>query len=217
MTERIKFQNRTEWLAGREAIHGIGASEAAAAIGESRRKSRLDLWREKTGKKEPDDLSGIEEVQRGIRMEGAVRAVFAANHPELIVTHHPFDILFQAERPWLFATLDGETADAGGSGEQGVLECKVVTPRNREDWKEWEDGVPGEYYRQILHQHLATGRDRLWLAAFLFQRNGDIIYREYEFRADEGFRMDAAAVLQGEELFQEYVAADAPPPTPIKL
>lgn len=217
MTERLRFKNRTEWLAGREAIKGIGASEAAAATGESKRKSRLDLWMEKTGRKEPEDLSGIEEVQRGIRMESAVRAVFTANHPELIVVHHPYDILYQKDRPWLFATLDGETISRDIHHEQGVLECKNVTPRNREDWQEWEKGIPGDYYRQILHQHLATGRKKLWLAAFLYQRNGDIIYREYEFTADDGFRMDAAAVLQGEELFLDYVRADSPPPTPIKL
>lgn len=216
MTERLIFNSRAEWLAGREAIHGIGASEAAAAIGESRRKSRIDLWREKTGRKEPEDLSGVEEVQRGIRMEGAVRAVFAANHPELIVTHHPYDILYQSERPWLFATLDGETTDNDIHHEQGILECKVVTPRTKEDWKEWENGVPGEYYRQILHQHLATGRTKIWLAAFLFQKNGDILYREYTFHPAD-IMIDAQIVLDGEKLFMEYVQEDAPPPTPIRL
>ena len=215
MTQRLHFSSREEWLAGRAAIGGIGASEAAAALGESKWKSRLDLWREKTGRKTPEDLSGVEEVQRGIRMESAVRAVFAANHPELTVTHHPFDILYQAERPWLFATLDGETEDRE-TGERGVLEIKNVTPRNREDWETWENGVPGDYYRQTLHQHLATGRTKIWLAAFLYRMNGDIIYREYEFHPAD-LVLDAAAVLQGEELFMEYVQADAPPPTPIRL
>ena len=215
MTERLRFSNREEWLAGRVAIRGIGASEAAAAMGESKWKSRLDLWKEKTGRKAPPDLSQVEEVQRGIRMESAVRSVFAANHPELIVIHHPYDILFQTERPWLFATLDAETKDRE-TGERGVLEIKNVTPRNREDWKEWEDGVPGEYYRQILHQHLATRRTKIWLAAFLYRMNGDIIYREYEFHPAD-LVLDARAVLQGEELFMDYVRADSPPPTPIRL
>lgn len=216
MTGRLRFNNRSEWLAGRAAIGGIGASEAAAALGESKRMSRLDLWREKTGRKEPDDLSEVEEVQRGIRMEGAVRAVFAANHPELIVIHHPYDILFQRERPWLFATLDAETVDRDGSHEQGIVEIKNVTPRTREDWEIWENGVPGDYYRQILHQHLATGRTKIWLAAFLYQRNGDILYREYTFHPAD-IVTDAGFVLAGEELFMEYVKTDSPPPTPIKL
>lgn len=216
MTGRLRFQNRSEWLAGRAAIGGIGASEAAAALGESKWQSRLELWKEKTGRKEPDDLSEVEEVQRGIRMEGAVRAVFTANHPELIVAHHPFDILFQKERPWLFATLDGETVDRDGRHEQGIVEIKNVTPRTREDWEIWENGVPPEYYRQILHQHLATGRTKIWLAAFLYQRNGDIIYREYSFHPAD-IVCDAQIVLAGEELFMDYVKSDSPPPTPIKL
>lgn len=216
MTERLRFSNREEWLAGRAAIRGIGASEAAAAMGESKWKSRLDLWKEKTGRKAPPDLSQVEEVQRGIRMESAVRAVFAANHPELIVIHHPYDILFQRERPWLFATLDAETKDPENILDPGIVEIKNVTPRTAQDWQEWEDGVPGEYYRQILHQHLATRRTKIWLAAFLYRMNGDIIYREYEFHPAD-IVLDARAVLQGEELFMDYVRADSPPPTPIRL
>lgn len=216
MESRLTYGNREEWLKGRTAIHGIGASEAAASAGASKRTSRTSLWRIKTGQEKAPDLSGNEAVQRGIRMEGAVREMFKGLHPELIVVHRPYDILFQTETPWLFATLDAETLDPA-TGEQGVVEIKNVQPRTREDWAEWEGRIPDDYYRQLLHQHLATKRNRLWLAAALYRENGDVIYREYAFEADAGFRADAKIQFESEKLFMEYVERRQMPPLQITL
>lgn len=204
MTERIRYKNRAEWLLGRN--RGIGASEAAAATGRSRRMTKIDLWKIKTGQKEAPDLSALEYVQRGVRMEGAVRGFFAASHPELKIYHHPFDILFQSERPWLFATLDGETLDRQ-SGEQGIIEIKNVQPRSRDEWIKWDHSVPDEYYDQILHQHLATRRNKIWLVAALWHMDGDVTLREFffDFLADEGLRQDAAWVLLKEEIMWDCI------------
>lgn len=213
-TERIHFKNREEWLAGR--IRGLGASEAAAAAGESKWMSRIDLWKLKTGQKEAPDLSGNAAVQRGVRMEGAIRGMFTAMHPELKIYHHPFDILYQTERPWLFATLDGETVDRE-SGELGVLEIKTAQPRNREEWEVWNTGVPNHYYLQILHQHLATKRRKFWLMACLYGTDGDMTLREYEWTVDDGFHEDAAWLLGKEEVFMDYVERRQIPPMKIGI
>jgi putative phage-type endonuclease len=204
VTERIRYKNRAEWLAGRD--RGIGASEASAATGLSRRMTALDLWKIKTGQKEAPDLSALDYVQRGVRMEGAVRGFFAASHPELKVYHHPYDILFQTERPWLFATLDGETADRE-TGEQGIIEIKNVQPRNRDEWIKWESAVPDEYYDQILHQHLATKRNKIWLIAALYHMDGDVTLREFffDFAANEGLRLDAEWVLEKETIMWDCI------------
>lgn len=216
MTERIHRESRETWLAARDGIRGIGASEAAASAGESKRLTRMGLWQVKTGRKAPKDLSGLEVVQRGVRMEGAVRTWFAACHPELTVKHFPFDILYQTERPWLFATLDGETVD-NETGEEGILEIKTAEPRTRADWEIWENGVPMDYYCQVLHQHLATKRRKLWLVAALWHQNGDVTIREYPWTVDDGFALDAQWLLGQEEKFMRYVEAGKIPPTPIKF
>ncbi len=213
MTERISFANREEWLAFRR--NGIGASEAGAIMGDNKGRTKIDLWKIKTGAAQEPDLSGNEIVQRGVRTEPAIRAVFAAMHPELKIVHHPYDVLFQSERPWLFCTLDAETYDA--SGESGTAEFKTAEPRNREDWAEWDGRVPQKYYDQILHQHIATGWRRHHLMAFLFRMDGDIIIRDYEFRADDGFRLDAQIVLETETLFWEDVQKRRIPPMPIRF
>lgn len=180
--ERIRLTNREEWLAARQ-IQGIGASEAAAIVGLSPWMSKNELWYIKTGKKIAKDLSGNAAVEQGIRMEGAIRTVFAARHPEFQVEHHAYDILYQTERLWLFATLDGEITEsfADSSVKKYPLEIKTSTPRGKADWDKWSDGkIPDNYYIQILHQMLATGWEKAYLTAFLYGKE-DIIIREYDF------------------------------------
>ena len=213
MLERISFASREEWLKFRPG--GIGASEAGTIMGDNKARTKIDLWKIKTGAAKEPDLSGVEVVQRGITMEPAIRAVFAAMHPELRIEHHPYDVLFQSERPWLFCTLDAETYDA--SGEPGTAEFKTAEPRAREDWNEWDGRVPAKYYDQILHQHNATGWRRHHLMAFLFRMDGDVIIREFEFRVDEGFKLDAQIVLETEILFWEDVQKRRIPPMPLRL
>ena len=160
--ERICPTNREEWLAARQ-IQGIGASEAAAIVGLSPWMSKNELWYIKTGKKIAKDLSGNAAIEQGIRMEGAIRTVFAARHPEFQVEHHAYDIRYQTERPWLFATLDGEITEsfADSSVKKYPLEIKTSTPRGKADWDKWSDGkIPDNYYIQILHQMLATGLEK---------------------------------------------------------
>ena len=209
--ERICPTNREEWLAARQ-IQGIGASEAAAIVGLSPWMSKNELWYIKTGKKIVKDLSGNAAVEQGIRMEGAIRTVFAARHPEFQVEHHAYDILYQTERPWLFATLDGEITEsfADSSVKKYPLEIKTSTPRGKADWDKWSDGkIPDNYYIQILHQMLATGWDGAYLTAFLYGKE-DITIREYEF-----WRKDCEAdlnwLLKEETAFQESIVSGQKP------
>ena len=209
--ERICPTNREEWLAARQ-IQGIGASEAAAIVGLSPWMSKNELWYIKTGKKIAKDLSGNAAVEQGIRMEGAIRTVFAARHPEFQVEHHAYDILYQTERPWLFATLDGEITEsfADSSVKKYPLEIKTSTPRGKADWDKWSDGkIPDNYYIQILHQMLATGWDGAYLTAFLYGKE-DIIIREYEFWRKD-CEADLTWLLKEETAFQESIVSGQKP------
>ena len=209
--ERICPTNREEWLAARQT-QGIGASEAAAIVGLSPWMSKNDLWEIKTGRRAQKDLSGNDAVERGIRMESAIRTVFQARHPEFQVEHHAYDILYQTERPWLFATLDGEITEsfADSSVKKYPLEIKTSTPRGKADWDKWSDGkIPDNYYIQILHQMLATGWGGAYLTAFLYGKE-DITIREYEF-----WRKDCEAdlnwLLKEETAFQESIVSGQKP------
>lgn len=195
-------------------MQGIGASEAAAVCGMSPWTTKNELWELKRGIRKAKDISDNADVQRGVNMEGAVRDFFSALHPEYRVEHHPYDILFQEERPWLFATLDGELLADGG--KTGILEIKTASPNGRAAWSEWEGKVPDHYYAQICHQLLATGYDFSILQAALWTRSRDILQREYRFdRAD--CEEDMAWVLEQEAQFWNSVQTGKRPGAPIRF
>ncbi len=119
---RISAKDRDEWLKLRLS-QGIGGSEAAACVGLSPWKTPLELWKEKTGVISEKDLSDKESVSRGVRLEPALRELYRALHPEYNVEYYKYDLLFQSERPWLFATLDGEIVTEDGT--RGISKSKL--------------------------------------------------------------------------------------------
>lgn len=211
--ERKTFSSREDWLAGR--MRGIGGSEAAAACGLSPWMMPVQLWRLKRGAEEAKDLSENAAVRQGVRMEPALREFFRALHPEYAVDYHPFDILYQPEIPFLFATLDGELVDE--HGRRGVLEIKTATPNGKAGWEKWSDGrMPQNYYIQVLHQLLATGYDFAVLFAALYSLSGDITLREYEI-AREDATQDLNWLLDKETEFWRRVEDGTLPPMPLTI
>lgn len=202
MLEYITHSDRKSWLADRKI--GIGASEAAAIYGVSRWNTPVGLWEEKTGKRRPKDLSGSEAVEEGNRVEGPMRELFGALHPEYILDYRPYDMLRQAERPWLYATLDGELTEIQ-TGKRGILEIKRHEIGGKSDWVEWDGRIPDHYYTQICHQFLATQFDFAFLWALLrFPSSGEIKLQDYYFLPAD-CQGDMEALLGQEERFWDCV------------
>lgn len=210
MLERIECKDREEWLSVRQK--SLGASEVAAAVGISPFKTPLRLWEEKTGRRKPADLSGNPAVQFGTRAEEFLRGLFLAEHPELQGDYHPFDILYQRERPWMTATLDCELIDTT-TGDKGILEIKTAETAKKAQLEKWNDRVPDYYYAQILQQQIVTGDE--YKFSFLYAKlkllNGNSYLREYEF-AREDLAADREWLLNEAERFWWYVEKDTMPP-----
>ena len=212
-TERLHFENREDWLAGR--MQGIGASEAAAVVGMSPWMSKLELWRLKVGAEKAKDLSGSAAVSRGVRMEPALRGLYTAIHPGRTVDYYPYDILYQKDRPFIFATLDGEVTDE--RGRKGILEIKTSSPNGKAGWAKWDGHIPDHYYCQILHQMLATGYEFVDLMASLENMDGDLSIRTYHFeRANQ--EEDMVWLLKQEtDFYQNNVLNGVPPAAILRL
>jgi len=116
---------RDQWLALRKL--GLGSSDAAVAVGLSPYKCPLSLWLEKTGRKEPEDISHKEAVLWGIELEPVLAQVYAKRTGYRVVGHP-----------------DGP----------GILEIKTASYHSA---PQWEDGVPVAYQCQVLHQLAVTG------------------------------------------------------------
>ncbi len=209
--------NRTEWLKFRNA--GIGASEAASVLGLSPWKSNVDLWREKTGRKEPDDISNKDCVVYGHAAEQYIRELFALDYPQYEVSYGgAFDMVFNPDHPFIFATLDGRLREKE-TGRRGILEIKttnIVRSMQKEKW--WgPDGpcIPDQYYSQVCHQLLATGWDFAVLHAQLKYQYGDEIRSERRsYFIERGEVIDDIKYLEEKEVefWTHYVLKDREPP-----
>lgn len=152
-----------EWL--QERKKGLGASDAGTIIGVNKWKSNVELWQEKIGLREPEDISHKSYVQYGHDAEPHLRALFALDHPELRVTYEsPYKMIFSDELPFIFATPDGELEELA-TGRKGGLEVKTTEIMNPRQWSEWKGRIPDQYFAQVCHQFLATGWDFIYLLA----------------------------------------------------
>lgn len=175
------------WL--QERRFGIGASDAASLLGMSKWKSNQQLWEEKVGLREPEDISGKPFVQYGHDAEPHIRGLFALNHPELEVTYEsPYKIMRNDEHPFIFCTPDGELKELR-TGRKGGLEIKTTEIRTPSQWDDWDGRIPQQYYCQVVWQFIASGWEFVWLTALIkwYTKEGElrINIREYLIERDE--------------------------------
>lgn len=211
-SKRKSGKSREEWLSMREA-QGIGGSEAAAVVGLSPYMTTTELWKLKTGQAKPKDISSDFFVSRGVKYEPVIRNAFKELHKEYIVEYHPFDMLYQEDTPYIFATLDGEIIERE-TNRRGILEIKTSEPSGKAGWDNWREKVPMHYYTQLLHQMLATGYDFAILVAALFTKDESITIRKYEFERSD-CEDDLAWLLDKEKTFWRSVQAKTLPPMTI--
>lgn len=210
---RRRFESREDWL--RERRNGIGGSEVAAIVGLSKWKTATELWQEKVFGLSKD-LSDNEAVSKGVRLEPYLRGLFTGLHPEYHVEYYPYDILYQDETPYFFATLDGELTDS--DGKHAVLEIKTATPQSKRAWTEWNEGLPMNYLCQTVWQLYCSGYDYVILFAALFGQEGDITLREYLIdRNDPQVQTDMEYLVEKATEFWKSVETKQIPKLNIKL
>lgn len=212
----LKPADRKSWLAARQ--QGLGGSDAGAAIGANKYKLNVDLWREKTGLIEPEDIGDKPAVKFGKQAEQHIRELFKLEHPEYAVDYHEFYMYLNDSRPFIFATLDGELTDE--DGRRGVLEIKTATIQTPSQWDEWFDGenprIPDSYYAQILHQLAATGWEYVILVAYIrvaYATEGSAKARIFERRVERAdVEADITFLIKKEAEFWQAVRNRTQPP-----
>ena len=179
-----------EWLALRRT--GIGGSDAAAAVGMSRWKTKLQLYFEKIGESETPPN---EAMRWGTILEPVVRQEYCNQTGRIVVTpgqlRHP-------ERDFAFMNADG-IADT----------CRLYegkTSRTAEEWGEpGSDEVPGDYLIQVQHGMAVLGLEVADIAVLI----GGSDFRIYTVAADREFQ---EMLLDQEEAFWiNHVLARVPP------
>lgn len=203
---------REEWLEERKK--GIGGSDAATILGKNPYKTNTDLWEEKTGRKEAEDISDKSYVQYGTKAEDFLRELFKLDYPQYEVTHQENTIIKHPKYPFLFASLDGQLVDKE-TGELGVLEIKTSEILRSMQKEKWKEKIPDNYYCQVLHYLNVTGYSFAVLKAQLrYDYNGDIRLetKHYTIKRQE-VEEDIKLLCEKEiEFWTKYVEKDVAPP-----
>ncbi len=192
---------RDAWLDIRK--QGIGASDAAAAVGVSPYQSPLELWMIKTGrdgdmpKPDPDDESSP--MYWGNILEPIVAQHYTKHTGNKVrkvnaVLQHP-----DADKHWMLANLDYAVIN---HADVQILECKTAG-----EWgsKLWRDGVPDYVQCQVQHQLAVTGKAAADVCVLLCGQEIKI----YRIERDEVLIEKLIAL---ERQFWHYVETDTPPP-----
>lgn len=167
----LKIDNHDDWITQRRK--GIGGSDAGTVLGVNKYKTNVELWEEKTGQREPEDISDKPAVKFGKFAEEHLRELFRLDFPDYDLSYHEFWMYVSDEYPFIYATLDGELT--APDGRRGILEIKTCTIQNKLQWDDWEDRIPQSYYAQILHQLAATGWDFVILKAYIrYYKDGEL-------------------------------------------
>jgi predicted phage-related endonuclease len=126
--------NRRSFIGGSDARIIMGNDEAAL----------IQLWREKRGEAESENLSGNLVVQLGLATEELNRIWYERNtgHSVKDVQRH----IKHSAIPWMAATLDGVVEGTGA-----VFEAKFMLP-----WSFSEEAAAEKYMAQLQHNMWVT-------------------------------------------------------------
>lgn len=158
------FKNEKEWLKARK--NKIGGSDCAAILGMNPYKTNVDLWKEKKGIKEAEDISDKPFVIYGKRAEPLLRELFKLDFPRYEVNYSENNIWLNSKYPFAHASLDGWITDKE-TNEKGILEIKTTQIMKSQSKEKWKNQIPQNYYLQVLHYLLITEFDFVILKAQL--------------------------------------------------
>ena len=192
--ELIVYKDQDNWLETRKL--GIGGSDVAGILGESKYKSAIDVWNDKVN---GSDFKGNRFTHWGHMLEEVVAKEFDTKHKDFIVFE--FNKTFKKGRS--LANVDRLLYDPL-KNEYGVLEIKTA---NFFGGKEWNgETVPQEYYCQVQHYLAVTGLKYAWIACLV----GGNDYKEFRIeRNDE----ECEYILQTcEDFWNNYIETKLAPP-----
>lgn len=153
-----------------------------------------ELWLEKTGRAEPEDLTWVLPVQLGILTEPLNIAFY-----EHATGHRVFgqgEVYLHPDHPFIGCTLDGLTLI---EDKPAIIQCKHVSAFAK------IEEVEQRYYAQCAHEMLCTGASSAYLSVFMGTLKHEIVLigrdRDYTNR-----------LLELEREFWSFVERDEPPP-----
>lgn len=194
MTRAEMDSNEEKWLEMRKT--GIGGSDAGVVMKLNPNKKLFELWGEKTGNREPVDLSDNEAVYWGHTHEDNIARRFTEVTGKKL---KKYGMIRSIENPFMLADIDRVVV-----GENAILEIKTCDAKKAYEWE--DDQIPASYYCQVLHYMTVYGADRAYIACLI--GGNRMVWKTIEFNEEE-----AGILIDEEEKFwNEYVVPKKLPP-----
>lgn len=184
---------------------GIGGSDAAIILQVCPYKDIYQLWEEKTGRRESEDISSKPAVHWGNVLEDVILKEYArlTGHEVSACdkTHsHP-------DYPWMLGHIDGKI-----EGQSKILECKTAGYNAKKDWGQpGTDQVPLHYLVQTQHYLAVTGCEAADVAVLIAGSD----FRIYTIKRDEGIVKHL--IEQERKFWEEHVLKDIEPAIEMKV
>lgn len=212
--------NAPETIAPDRALF-LGGSDAASVMGLSPWATPVELWEQKTGRKEKEAPDAVQQkvYDRGHRLEPFIRDMvidkLRANGlwVELIAHNERYN---DPEHAFLSCEIDFELRLTGDvvigdevvtlDGEHVNGDAKSVTGFARKKWGEEDtEDVPIEYAAQFMHGLMVTGRRLCIVAALKSFDDVDIYWVRRDEETIDGMRPKLVS------FWVDHVLADVPP------
>lgn len=187
-----------------QRMSGIGGSDAGTALGLNKYKTPLQLYLEKIGEAEPDDLSDNQRVHFGNVLEDTVAKEYARRTGKNVRKRN--QMFRHKEHDFMLANIDRSV-----DGEQKILECKTADAWTliHNAWgPDGSDEVPDHYLVQVYHYMIVMGYKLADLAVLI----GGNDFRIYHFEYEQDL---ADAIIEQEYNFWHNHVLTGIPPEPI--
>ena len=116
--EMIALRSHDEWLERRGKT--VGGSDASAIVGLNPYKTNVELWMEKTGRVQHEDIGDKPYVQYGHAAEPLLRELFKLDHPQYEVCYEENNLWLNDKYPFAHASLDGWLTDQEGRSARRI-------------------------------------------------------------------------------------------------
>jgi putative phage-type endonuclease len=177
----------------------IGGSDAAAVLGLSRWKTPVEVWAEKTGLIEAEDISDKLPVKLGNIFEETVAQLFCEETGKKVQRAN--ETIFHKHYPFIGANIDRKVI-----GEDSILEVKTCSAWKAKEWQD-EEEIPQEYILQVMHYLAVTGKAKAYLAVLI----GNQDFKVKEILRDEA--MINQIITKEAAFWNEFVLTKIMPTT----
>ena len=199
------LKDREEWLDHRRNY--IGGSDASCIVGLNPYKTNIDLWLEKTGQAEAEDISEASYVKYGTEAEEYLRKLFALDYPQYEVRYTENNSYTNDRYPWAAASLDGMLIEKE-TGRKGILEIKTSNILQSFQKEKWKDKIPDNYFCQVLHYLAVTEFDFVMLKAQLksVYQDGSVALQTKHYHLErKDYEDDIQYLMEEEKKFWQCV------------